>query len=187
MLWLISGLLLWTMAHLFPALAPKARQRCIATLGPLAYRGFFALLIFAALGAIIYGWKLTAATVLYGSFAWSKMATLSLMAVSLLLFTDSIIPGPSRFTRHPQLFGVLLWSVAHLLSNGELRSLILFGGLLLWSALAMLAINRRDGPWHKTEIASRSQHMHLLFGAALLYLLLLWLHPWLSGIPLLGG
>ena len=74
------------------------------------------------------------------------------MLIAFILFIVSGAPGNlKRFVRHPQMAGVIVWAIAHLLANGDSRSLVLFGGLGIWAILEILLINRRDGEWQKPE------------------------------------
>ena len=69
---------------------------------------------------------------------------------ALILFAASAIPGNvRRFVRHPQMAAVILWGVAHLLTNGSDRAAVLFGGLTLWAVLEIVFCNKRDGQWQK--------------------------------------
>jgi hypothetical protein len=76
-----------------------------------------------------------------------------LIAVAgVILFIAANFPTRiKRIIRHPQLSGVFLWSVAHLLLNGDSRSVTVFGALAAWSLISMFTINRRDGVWVKPE------------------------------------
>src|SRR5690606_9302089 len=99
---------------------------------------------------IVLGWRATPPTALWSPPAGMRHATMTLMPFAVILFISARAPTDiKRFIRHPQLTGVKLWAVAHLLSNGETRSVILFGGLLAWAVLEVIFINRRDGAWVK--------------------------------------
>jgi len=89
-----------------------------------------------------------------------------------------------QFIRHPQLTGLLLWSVAHLLANGEQRSLVLFGGLGIWALLEMVLISRRDGEWVKEEAPPMSRDLISAVIAVVVTVVLIYLHPYFTGVPL---
>ena len=183
MTWLTVGVVLWIVVHLFPAFAPDARKQLIKSIGPAPYRGLFSLLTLVALGAIIYGWRNTDYSLLYNTPPWASMVTLALMAIAVVFLLEGSLPGRSRWVRHPQLCGVAMWAVAHLASNGELQSVILFGGMLLWAVADIFLINRRDG----TATSERPfTSLPLLLGSSVVvYALLFWAHAWLSGVALL--
>jgi len=87
-----------------------------------------------------------------------------------------------RVVRHPQLTGMLVWSVSHLLSNGDSRSLILFGGLGLWVLIEMLLINRRDGTWQKPHGPTPSIEARGIVISTVIFFVLVFLHPYFAGI-----
>jgi uncharacterized membrane protein len=94
-------------------------------------------------------------------------------------------PAPSnvkRLIRHPQLTGIVTWASAHLLANGDLRSVLLFGGIGLWSAVAMTLISRRDGPWRKPEPVPMLRELRPLVQALVMYALLFFAHPYFTGV-----
>jgi len=150
MLLLILGVLLWSAAHLSKAAAPGVRAGLIERLGEGPYKGLFALTIVASLVLIVVGWRSTLPSALWHPPAAMRHVTMLLMPFAVILFVSARAPTDiKQFIRHPQLTGVKLWAVAHLLSNGELRSVVLFGGLLAWAVLEVIFINRRDGAWVK--------------------------------------
>ena len=105
----------------------------------------------------------------------------------VLAFLLMVISGrPSRLKqilRHPQLTGVFLWGIAHLLVNGDQRSVVLFGGLSLWAAVEMIAINRRDGTWVKPEPPALSTDLVSVVIAAVVVAVVIFIHPWIAGVP----
>ena len=92
-----------------------------------------------------------------------------------------------NLVRHPQLGGLLTWAVAHLLVNGDSRSLVLFGGLGLWALLAIVATNRRDGAWEKPEPPPLAKDVIGMVVSLVVLAAVIWAHPWLAGVPALPG
>jgi hypothetical protein len=90
-----------------------------------------------------------------------------------------------RLLRHPLLFGVILWAVAHLLVNGDLRSVVLFGGLLVWAALEIVLINRAVPAWTKPAPAPLGKEIGAVAGGILVYAVAGLIHglvgPWPFG------
>jgi uncharacterized membrane protein len=90
-----------------------------------------------------------------------------------------------RRLRHPMLTGVVVWSVAHLLANGDSRSTILFGGLGIWAVTAIFTINRRDGDWERPEPVPAAKDIVLVAIGAALTAVVAYFHEYLSGVALL--
>jgi uncharacterized membrane protein len=87
------------------------------------------------------------------------------------------------FIRHPQLTGVAVWGFSHLLLNGDNRSIVLFGGMLLWAVIEIIAISKREGVWIKTEPPSWGAEAVTALIAAVTVAVVVYIHPWLSGVP----
>jgi uncharacterized membrane protein len=190
MLLLTTGVLLWALAHLFPAVGVDPRQRMVARLGPGPYRGIFSLVIILSLVLIVVGWRSSIPEFVYIPPVWGRGAAKFLVLFGFILFAAARAPtNIKRVLRHPQLTGVLLWAIGHLLANGESRSLILFGGLAVWSIIEMIAINRRDGAWQKPEHKPVRNDLITVVIGFLLFTVFLFLHRWIAGVPLIpvGG
>lgn len=137
---LILGLALWVAAHVFKRVAPAKR----ASLGE-AFKGRIALILFLSVALMIVGYRMADTIHLWGRPGWTTPVNNILMVLALYFTT----PGPKKGVlfhnmRHPMLFGFMLWVVAHLLVNGDLASLILFGGLGLWAVTQLTMINRAE-------------------------------------------
>jgi uncharacterized membrane protein len=181
---LIAGLILWSAAHFLPAKAISLRQKLVNGLGEKAYRGVFSIVVLASLALIVFGWRSITPDHLYLLPSVVKPVALVLMAIAILLFTASNLPTRIKYAiRHPQLMSVILWSIAHLLLNGDTRSLLLFGGLGIWAFLQMLAINQRDGDWAKAETPAVSKEVLLLVISVVVFCVVIFAHPYLSGMP----
>ena len=116
-------------------------------------------------------------------FPCVAVATNLLMFVGLVLFAASGLPtNIKRLIRHPQLTGFGIWAASHLLSNGDSRSVVLFGGLGLWSVVAMVALNRRDGAWEKPEPQPMSAELKPVIAAVVAFVLVFLAHPWIAGV-----
>ena len=105
------------------------------------------------------------------------------MAVSVYLFGAA--QGRSAVKtviRHPMLAAVAVWAIAHLLANGDLRSLVLFGGLGLWALVEIPLINRREGRWIKPDARSPAAELKIVLISAVVYVVLVFLHPYFAGV-----
>ncbi len=186
MTWLVAGVLLWSAAHLFPAFLPTARRQLIDHLGNNRYRGLFALVIVGALVLMIFGWRSAAFRPVYAPPLYGSVIVLVLMYLSFLLFAAADAPGNiKRFIRHPMLTGAAVWSLTHLLANGDSRSIVLFGGIGIWALVEMVAINRRDGAWQRPAPVAASKDAMTAAGSALLFVVVLFLHEYVFGVSAL--
>ena len=138
---LILGLALWVLAHWFKRLAPDAR----AKLGDPG-KGVVALLIVAGVVLMIFGYRAADFIPVWTPPAWTIHLNNLLMILAFWIYGSSAAKGakawPAYKTRHPQLIGFKTWAIAHLLVNGDLASILLFGGLLAWAVSEVILINR---------------------------------------------
>lgn len=152
---LLAGITVWFIVHLFPAVAPGSRENAIFKLGENAYKGVFSLLILAALLMIVFGWKSSVPTAVYvPPVAPGLLPSVMTFIALVLFFSAKFGTHAKRVLRHPQMAGTLLWAVAHLLTNGDSRSLALFGSFAVWALLEIVLCNRRDGPRAELPAAS---------------------------------
>lgn len=180
---LIAGILLWSLVHFFPAAMSKTRDNLIESLGTNRYRGLFSLCVAAALIMIIFGWKAAVPKALYAApLAGGPLPSL-LVLIAFVLFIAARTPtNIKRLLRHPQLSGVVAWGIAHLLTNGDSRSVTLFGGLAVWAIIAMLLSNRRDGHWQKPAAVAISSDAVTIAAGAISFGMLLYAHQFLFGV-----
>lgn len=184
---LAIGVLLFAGVHLSKSLAPPFRADMQKRLGENGYKGIFSLLILGSVALIIFGWRSTVPQYLYTTPAAMQAPALFLLVVAFWLLVVSSRPSRvHRLLRHPQLTGVGLWGVAHLLLNGDSRSLVLFGGMAIWALLEMFAINRRDGAWTKAQAPTLGADVINLVITAVVVAVVVYVHPWLSGMPVIG-
>ena len=183
MLWLCIGVLWWAAVHLTPSVAPDFRKSMVDRIGEKAWKGLFALDIVIALVLIVVGWRSAVPQNVYLPPLWGSRAALLLMAVSVYLFGAA--QGKSAIKtviRHPMLAAVAVWAIAHLLANGDLRSLVLFGGLGLWALVEIPLINRREGQWIKPDAQSPAAELKIVLISAVVYVVLVFLHPYFAGV-----
>lgn len=183
MVYLLLGVLLWSLTHMTPAVPIVVRAGLAERFGNAVYKGIFSLLIFASLALMVVGWKATADTAAFTPPAWAAPLNLIFMIVASILFIAPYLRNNIRRTvRHPQLMSVLLWGLGHVLVSGQLRSLVLFGGLAVWALLEMWLINRRDGAWSKPEPASRMADLRLVLAGLGLFAVFIFSHQALFGV-----
>ena len=142
MTWLIAGLALFFGVHLIPS-RPTLRQKLVQAIGELPYKGAFALLSLAGLALIIAGMGGAPHIAVWHPPPAAAAATAIFMAPALILWAAANFNGHlKRIVRHPLSLGVLVWSLSHLLANGDLAALLLFGGFALFALYDMRAANR---------------------------------------------
>jgi uncharacterized membrane protein len=182
MTWLILGVMLFTGAHMATT-APALRGQLIKVVGKQPYRGLFSLEVLTGIVLMVVGWRSTVPEYLYAPPSWGAVVAIPLMYVALVLFLSSRLPtNLKRVVRHPQLAGVVTWAVAHLLANGDSRSLVLFGGIGLWAVIEMGLLNRRDGAWQRPDPLPLSADLKPLVGGAVVFVILFLAHPYIAGV-----
>lgn len=185
---LICGVLLWSCVHLFPSVMPRARAALIGKLGRKTYRGLFALDIVIALILIVVGWRMADIRLLYAPPLYGSPVVPALVFVSFVLFAAANAPGNiKRLLRHPMLTGVVVWSGAHLLANGDTRSAVLFGGLGAWALLSMFLINRRDGARVSPPAVPIARDAITALASSVLFGIVLYFHKTLFGVAAVPG
>ena len=180
---LIFGLLLFTLVHLLPAAFGAVRTSLVARLGENPYRGIFSLIIVASLVLIVLGWRSATPTAVYAPPLSGGAVTSVLVLTAFILFVAARSgSNVRRFVRHPQMLSVVLWSAAHLLANGDSRSIALFGGLGVWALVEIALCNRRDGEWRKPDRVSARVDVITVVIGAVAFALVGYFHQALFGV-----
>lgn len=143
MLLLILGLFVFLAIHSLP-MFPAKRASIIEKLGELPYKGLFSIISLAGFIAIIYGKGAAPFIAIWNPPAIFLMITKALMLPVFILLAAAYIPSNIKGKiKHPMLAGVKLWALAHLLSNGDLASILLFGSFLAYGVVDMISANKR--------------------------------------------
>ena len=144
---LFVGLVLFIGVHLIPCVVPL-RAALIGRLGPGPYRGLFSLVALAGLLLVVLGFARAPVEPLYAVPGWGRQIPMFAVPVALVLFAAANMPTHMRAVlRHPMLLGLLLWAAAHLISNGDLRSVVLFGSFAGYAVVDLVsAVARGDRP-----------------------------------------
>lgn len=183
MTWLTLGVLLWSAVHLMPSVGIAVKTMLVERLGDALYRGAFAVLIVGALTLIVIGWRSTPELPVYDTPPWIRPVGFVLMIVSFVLFGAAKQPTRIKlFIRHPQLTGVIVWAISHLLMNGSARAIVLFGGLGLWALIEIPLINAREGVWTKPAAPSIGVELRGLAISIVIFIVALVLHPYFAGV-----
>ncbi len=178
---LILGLAVFIGVHLVPS-APSLRSRLRERVGAKAYSGLFALVSLVGFVLLVVGMGRAPFVSLWGPPAWGHRVAVLGMPVALILFVAAFMPtNLKRLTRHPMLWGVTIWAAVHLLANGDLASLILFGSFGAFSLFDMWSANRRSA-----ELSSRVvpywRDLLVVVVGGIVYFAFLHGHAWLFGV-----
>jgi uncharacterized membrane protein len=181
---LLIGLLLFCGVHLVPSLAPGLRASWFEKMGEGGYKGSYSLLLLGGIVMMVLGWRSTLPTSVYLPSPELRLPAVALVIVAfLMLVVGSRNSRIRQWVRHPQLTGVLLWALAHLMLNGDSRSVLLFCGLALWSFVEILAISKREGPWVKADIPSVGAEVITIVATAAVVVAMIFGHPYFTGMP----
>ncbi|AEI95043.1 MULTISPECIES: NnrU family protein [Roseobacter] len=182
MLLLIAGLILWIAAHYFKRLMPQQR----AAMGN-AGKGVAAVAIVASLVLMVMGYRAADFIPVWQPPAFMMHVNNTLMLFALWVYGSSAAKGakawPAYKLRHPQLVGFKIWALAHLLVNGDLASIILFGGLLAWAVGSVILINKAEPEWTAPERAGMATRVRLAVITLVLYGLISAVHIWAGVWP----
>ena len=183
---LITGLTLWVIVHLFPAVCKNMRAAIVEKIGLKPYSGMFALTILASVVLIVIGWRSIEPQYIYYPEAWTRHVTFLLVLITFILFAAAKSKtNIKRVLRHPQLTGLVIWSIGHLLANGEDRSIVLFATLGLWAILEIIMINKREGAWQKPEPVPVKNDIKTIVAGLVVYVVIAFLHPYFTGMKLM--
>lgn len=186
---LILGLLLWTAAHYFKRLAPGARASLNDKMGD-ASKGVFAVAIVLSIVLMVLGHRAMDFVPVWNPPSFMGHLNNLLMLLAFYIYGSSAAKGEKVWIatkiRHPQLTAVKVWALAHLLANGDLSSIVLFGGLLAWAVGSVILINRAEGPWTPLPQAGKAREIRLVVITLVLYALVSAIHIWL-GVNPFGG
>lgn len=145
---LILGLVLFLGVHSVRIFADGWRSAVRAKLGEGAWKGLYSLLSIAGFVLICIGYGAARAqpVMLWPSPTWTRHLAALLTLPAFVMLVAAYVPGNAIKARlkHPMLLGVKTWALAHLVANGNLADLLLFGGFLLWAVLCYRAARRRD-------------------------------------------
>ncbi len=192
MLYLVLGLVVFLGTHSLRIGGDARRNALRASLGEGRFKTAYSLLSVVGFLLVVYGFGVARETpvLLWTPPAGMRHLTFLLMLIAMVLMVAAYVPRNSIRARlhHPMVLSVKVWALAHLLVNGTLVHLVLFGGFLLWSVLVFRASRQRDkaldiqypvGEWVPTAITAG-------LGLLLWLVILGWLHGILIGVRLIA-
>ncbi len=184
---LIAGLALWTIGHFFKRLVPGLRAGMDSSLGVMGGKAVMGVVLLAATVMMVKGFRAAPVEIVFDPPFWGRHLNSLLMIIAVALLGLGKSKGRARtWVRHPMLWGVVVWAIAHLLVNGDLASVILFGGLGAWALVAMPLINMQEGAWNKPEAGPLSRDIRWLVISAVVFIVIVAVHTWIGPAPF-GG
>ncbi len=184
----LIGLLIFFGIHSMSVVAMPLRNR-IAARNALAWKGFYS--IASVLGIVLivmgYGELRAEPMVLYTTPFWMRYVSALLLLPVYVFFLASLLPGRIQATlKNPLLVSIKTWALAHLLVNGALADVMLFGSFLLWAVAVRVSLkNREPRRYPRAPLSSANDAIVLVAGLALYAVTILWLHEWLFGVPII--
>jgi uncharacterized membrane protein len=181
---LIIGIVVIIGIHLVPAFS-VVRERLIERLGTNGYRLLFSVISTLGLVLLIWGFARAPVIQVWSPPTWTRYVAMALMLPVFLLLIAAYLPGKIKAKlKHPFLVAIKTWALAHLIANGDLASIILFGSFLAYAAFDRIALKRRVATGLVTvpETGPARNDLIAVVGGLILYVVfLVWLHPLLIG------
>jgi len=182
----VVGLVLFFGIHSVAIVASDWRQRTIERIGLRPWKGTYTLVSLASFAMLAYGYGLARQDpiVLYTPSLGMRHLTLLLMVPVFPLVHAAYLPGRIKATlKHPMLVALKLWAFAHLLANGTLADLLLFGGFLTWAVLDRISFKRRTQPDLRTAPPGKYNDLIAIVTGLIVYVIFAkWLHLYLIGV-----
>ena len=185
MFWLILGMLLFAGVHLAAAVE-SWRAPLVERLGEWPFKGLHALISLVGLVLAVFGYRRTSAEWVWAPLPFGHEVAAALMPVAVVLLVAAYLPSNiKRLTAHPMLWGVVLFAISHLLVRGHWAAIVLFGGLGLYSVLAMMVATLRGERPSKTVQPLWRDALVIAVGLVA-YVGLLLAHPVLFGVAVVN-
>lgn len=188
MAYLLAGLALFLGVHSISIVSYRWRDAAVRKIGAGVWRSLFALVSLAGLALIVYGFGRARENpvVLYVAPAWIRDTMVMLMPFVFPIAFAAYLPGLiSTVLKHPLLVAVKLWATLHLLVNGGLHDVVLFGSILAWAVAMRISLKRRPKrpirtapPWKWNDALA------IVLGFAVYVVLVAGGHQWLTGLPI---
>lgn len=188
---LILGLILFLGIHSVSIVAPAARDRWAGVLGEWPWKALYSLVAIAGLVLVVRGYSHARLdpTVLYTPPAVLAHLNMLLMLIVFPAFLATYLPGRiSALLGQPTLVAVKVWAIAHLLVNGTLSDIVLFGSFLAWAVADRISLKRRTPrPIPRAPASAMNDVIVIVLGLALYVGFAFWAHPRWIGVPVMPG
>jgi len=195
---LIAGLVIFLGIHALRVWGEGVRSALVLRLGPMGFKGAYSIASLAGFYLLIvgYGQARLEPVPLWTPPHGMAHATAALMWISMVMLAAAQIPRNAikARLRHPMVLGVKVWALAHILANGTLHDVLLFGGFLVWAVLSFRAARQRDRAALEAGEIAESPPVSgvatigaVLAGTAAWVAFILVVHVWLIGVAPLAG
>jgi uncharacterized membrane protein len=192
MIYLILGLIVFLGVHSVRIVADDWRTAQIARMGEGKWKGIYSLLSLAGFVLMVWGFGQARQTtlVLWSPPQWTSHVAALLTLIAFVLVVAGNLPGTrmKHALGHPMVLGVKVWALAHLISNGTLADVVLFGSFLVWAIVDYASSRRRDraaGTVYPAGVLGRDA-LAIGIGVVAWVAFAFWLHGWLIGVRPLG-
>jgi uncharacterized membrane protein len=185
----VLGLIIFLTIHSISIINHNWRNRIVKTIGIWSWQGIYSLVAIIGFVMMVYGYGLARIhpVVLYTPPNLLHYITVVLMIPVFPMLLATYLPGRIQTTlKHPMLAAIKLWAFAHLLANGTLADVLLFGAFLIWAVADRISLKHR--PSDTVPVAVRSKlndTLVIVIGLGLYAAFVLGLHKWLIGVPIL--
>ncbi|MEL6868424.1 MAG: NnrU family protein [Pseudomonadota bacterium] len=190
MLQLIIGLAIFLGMHSIAIVAPQGRDRLFAQFGPLGWRAIYSIVSIAGFVLIVHGYAVArlSPTMIWQPPAFMSHITALLMLPVFIFLVAAYMPGKIQSAlKHPMLVAVKLWALAHLLANGMLADIILFGSFLAWAVVDRISLKRRtQKAMVSMPVTGANDIIAIIVGIGLYVAFVLHLHVALIGVRPIG-
>jgi uncharacterized membrane protein len=181
---LIIGIVVFLGIHILPTVS-GLRDELKGRLGETGYRVFFSLLSIAGFLLLVYGFARAPVIEVWTPPDWTRWVAIVLMLPAFIFLVAAYVPGRIKAKlKHPFLVAIKTWALAHLIANGDLASIVLFGSFLAYAVYDRIALKRRQ-PTILIGVPGtggpRNDLIAVVLGVVLYVLFLVWLHPLLIG------
>ncbi|MEL6609668.1 MAG: NnrU family protein [Pseudomonadota bacterium] len=178
---ILLGLALWVSGHLWNRFLPGA----YAAAGKAAYP-ISAVMILGALLAMVLGYRAAPYIELWPQYPWTIYVNNLLMLLAFYVYFQTTTPRGTAWVlgnlKHPQLSGFCIWGVAHIIANGHLAAVILFGGLIGWAMWEVILITKHGEKFDRSKAPIKSPWVHLALSLAV-FAIVAGIHAWIGVNP----
>jgi uncharacterized membrane protein len=182
----IIGLILFFGTHSVSIVSPAWRDRMAARIGEIPWKALYSVVAIIGLVLMVWGYGLARQDwpILYFPPLWLRHVAALLMIFAFPVLLATYLPGRiQQATKHPMLVATKLWALAHLLSNGSIPDVLLFGSFLAWAVADRMSMKRRQQrPIHTAQPSKLNDLIAVMVGLGLYAVFVMGAHRWLFGV-----